>query len=230
MIYLKDFFIIAKYILMFVDLCQVVVYKIAGIDSDLNKLLEMPLFRFLFNKNVLAIIGTLMVVGLVLLILATIVALVKSEYEIAVEGDKKDSKVSAYKTIGKSLVSLFMMVITPFIIVIVIVFSSVLLTSINNVLNPDGSENATLGGQVFVSAAYNANKYRNYAANGRRIPILYDFEDPYENGTWQEYTSEELASIYGSWDGDEYYYKDASGTFANFADTLEYKNNKIYNS
>lgn len=224
------FYIIAKYILLFVDLCQVVIYKIAGIDADLDNLFQMPIFRFLLKKEVLTILGSLLIVGFVLLIVATIVALVKSEYQNAVEGDGKDPKVTAYKTVGKSLISLFMMVITPFIIIIVIVFSSVMLTSINNVLNPDGTENATLGGQVFVSAAYNANKYREYAANGQRIPILYDFDDPYQLGTWQDYTSEELAKIYGSWDGLKYYENGLAKNYDSFASTLTYRDNKIYNS
>ena len=127
-------YIIAKYILMFVDFCQVITYKVAGIDTDLENIVNLPIFKLLLNDTILKLMGTLLIVGLVLLILATIVAIVKSEYEAALE-DKKDAKSTAYKTIGKSCIALFMMVITPFLVVIAIIFSSVMLSSINNVLN-----------------------------------------------------------------------------------------------
>lgn len=228
-IFISFFYIIAKYILLFVDMCQVLVYKLAGINTNLDKIVEMPIFRFIFNPTILKIFGTALLIGVLLLLIATIVAIVKSEYEATLD-DKKDAKVESYKAVGKSAVTLFLMVITPFIIVISIVFSSVLLTSVNNVLNPNGTANATLGGQVFASSGINANKYRIYAENGQRLPILFDFEDPYNNGTYVDYTSEELAEIYGSWNGQEYYDKMLKKEFAGFASTVKYNNNKIYNS
>lgn len=222
-------YIIAKYILLFIDFCQVIIYKIAGIDNDLEKMVDLPIFKFLLHETVLKVFGAIMILALVILILATIVAIVKSEYEAQVEG-KYDPKVMAYKVVGKSAVSLFLMVITPFLVVIAIIFSSVMLSSINNVLNSNQSEQATVGGTLFKTAAYNANKYRLYAADGKRIPVILDFDDPYEDGTYGFYTSEQLYDIYESWNGEEIYEMFASRNYLNFNDALVYKNGKIYNS
>lgn len=223
------FYIIAKYILLFVDFCQVIVYKMAGIDMDMNNVLNLPVFRFVLNDTILKIIGIIFVLGLLILIVASIIAIIISEYQVA-QDEKADSKAAAYKVMGKASVSLFMMVITPFILIVGIIFSSVVLSSINNVMNSNGTQRATLGGQVFVSSAYNANKYRKYAADGMRIPILFDFEDPYENGRYVDYTPAELAKIYGSWDGNIYYRNFGIRTFDKYKDTLVYDNNKLYNS
>lgn len=220
---------IAKYILMFVDFCQVITYKIAGIDTDLGNIVDQPIFKFLLNDTVLKTIGTLLIVGLVLLILATIIAIIKSEYEARLE-DKKDAKSSAYKSLGKASIALFLMVITPFIIVVAIIFSSVMLSSVNNVLNSNDTEYATIGGTLFQTSAYNANKYRLYAMDGKRIPVILNFEDPYENGTYGFYTAEELKEIYDGWNGEEIYKNFATGNFMSFNDSLTYKNGKLYNS
>lgn len=222
-------FIIAKYILLFIDFCQVIVYKIAGISTDLTKIVNMPIFRFLLNDTVLKTIGAIMILGLILLVLVTIVAIVKNEYEASLD-DKIDPKKTAYKTVGKSFVTLFLMFITPFIIVISIVFSSVLLSSVNNVLNSNGTQQSTLGGTVFVTSAYNANNYRNYANGNIRLPIIINFDDPYQNGSAKYFTSEELKNIYDGWNGKELYNKFARKEFASFKDTLVYKNGKIYNA
>ena len=57
-------YIIAKHILQFIDFCQVITYKVAGIDNDLEKIVDLPLFKFLLNDIVLKTIGAIMIVGL----------------------------------------------------------------------------------------------------------------------------------------------------------------------
>ena len=222
-------YIIAKYILLFVDFCQMITYKIAGIDNDLENIVDLPIFKFLLNDNILKTIGAIIILGLILLVLISIIAIIKSEYEASKE-DKKDAKSSAYKVLGKASIALFTMVITPFIIVIAIIFSSVMLTSVNNVLNSNDSEQATLGGTIFKTAAYNANSYRIYAADGKRVPIILNFDDPYEDGTYVYYTPEQLKEIYDGWNGKEIYNNFATGKHLDFNKSLTYKNGKIYNS
>ena len=220
---------IAKYILMFIDFCQVITYKIAGIDSDLEKIVEQPIFRLILNEKVLSLMGTIVVLSAIILIIACIVAIVKSEYKIAME-DKGDKKGAAYKVLGKSAVSVFLMFVTPFILIIAVIFSSVILSSVNNLLNSNETQNATLGGTVFVTSAYHANKYRMYAADGRRIPVLFNFEDPYESGLYKHLSTEELQEIYESFNGEEIFDDFATNNFLPFNETVTYRNGKLYNS
>ena len=222
-------YIISKYILMFIDFCQVITYKIAGIDTDLEKIVDMPIFRLILNETVLNLMGSIIILSLVILVVATILAIIKSEYKIAME-DKGDKKSVAYKVFGKSCISLFLMIITPFILIIAVIFSSVVMSSINNVLNSNETQNATIGGTLFMTSSYHANKYRLYAADGRRIPVILNFDDPYESGLYEYISSEELYEIYENWNGEEIYDDFANKNFLTFNETIVYKNGKLYNS
>lgn len=222
-------YIIAKYILMFIDFCQVITYKIAGIDNDLEKIIDLPIFKFLLNETVLKVIGAVLILGFLILIISTIVAIVKSEYNDAVEG-KGDGKNGAYKALGQAAISVFLIVITPFIMIIAIIFSSVMLSSINNALNPNKTQNSTIGGTLFMTSAYHANKYRIYASNGKRIPIILDFDDPYDDGSYVYYSESELNEIYKSWNGKEIYNMISSGDSPTFNSTLAVTNGVIHNS
>ncbi|MBP3630177.1 MAG: hypothetical protein J6J23_01675, partial [Clostridia bacterium] len=122
------------------------------------------------------------------------------------------------------------MLIVPFCVIVAMAFGSVFLTSINSLLNPNGTSSTTLGGQVFIASAHKANKYRIYADNNQRIPILYDFYDPTTNGSAYKYTSDELEKEYQDWEnGAKYYSNQNSKNYQTFSSTLVYKNNKLYN-
>ena len=222
-------YVISKYILMFIDFCQVITYKIAGIDTDLEKIVDLPIFKLILNDTVLKVMGSIIVLSLVILVVAAIIAIVKSEYQASIEG-KGDGKVSAYKVLGKSCISLFLMFITPFILVVAIIFSSVIMSSVNNVLNSNKTQQATIGGTIFMTSAYHANKYRIYASDGKRIPVLLNFDDPYEDGTYQYMSSEELHKLYEGWNGKEIYNNFAHNNFMSFKDSVTYKNGQLYNS
>ncbi len=226
------FFLISKFVFQIVDLIQYLVYKLAGINLSSEITFDLPIFKILLSDTILDLFMALFIIGLILLIIFTIIAIVKSEYEIAIglEQDSKKVKRASAKIVKSTLTSTALMLIIPFIMIAVMAFGSVFLTSINSVLNPDGTSSTTLGGQVFVASAHKANKYRIYAEKNERIPILYDFVDPYDNGTAYLYTRDELANEYGAWNsGESYYANQTNGGYASFASTLVYKNNKLYN-
>lgn len=226
------FYFISKFVFQIVDLIQYVIYKLAGINLSSEITFDLPIFRILLSDTVLNIFLTLFIVGLILLIIFTIISIVKSEYEMALETDNSKIKKSASgKIVKSSLTATFLMLAVPLILIVVLAFGSVFLTSVNSVLNPNGTSSTTLGGQLFVASAHKANMYRNYAEKGDRIPIIYDFDDPYSSAHGSGYSLEDLEKQYALWtDGKGYYSDQKYGNYQPFSTTLVYKNNKIFNS
>ena len=224
-------YFIAKLIFQFIDFIQYLVYKIAGISLSNEITFDLPMFRLLLSGPILRIFLMLFIFGLMIVIVLAILAIIKSEYNNATGGNKDGKIVNSAATVGKkSLMSVFLMVFLPFLIVSGIAFGSVFLSSINSALNANGTSTTTLGGQIFIASSYNANKYRQYAESGDRIPILYDFIDPYTTGAYKYYTEEELRQVYSEWKNGKTAYTNAQNTtFETFADTLVYKNGLVLN-
>lgn len=227
-------YFLSKFIFQFIDFCEVLVYKIAGINVDTKFNFDMPIFRMLLSDTFFKIMSSLFILGLIFLVVFTILAIIKSEYQLAVgdeklEKDKKNGSVSY--ALKRTALASFMMVIVPLILVVCFAFSSVMLSSINNVLRTDEHSNTSLGGQIFATTAYSANRYRNYANSGQRIPILLDFDDPYQDGSYIYYTSEELKQIYDSWENGETIYEMVRNkNYPSFNDTLAYRGDQLTNS
>ena len=224
-------YLVARLIFQFVDFIQYLVYKIAGISLSDKISFDLPIFRLLLTDTVLKIFLTMFILGLMIIIILAIIAIIKSEYKNATGGNK-DGKIvnSSAEVAKKSLMSLFLMVFVPFLMVVGIAFGSVFLSSINSALNADGTSSTTIGGQLFVASSYNANRYRLYAESNERIPILYSFQDPYANGSYKYYTEEELEAIFNSWsNGGDIYRKMQNGDYDAFNDTLVYNNGLVLN-
>lgn len=228
-------FLICKWTFNIIDVFQVFVNKLIGLggaDASLNSMIyDNPLFAFIINDTVIKVFIALVGLGLVLIIVFSIIAIIKSEYEFATDqADVQQEKNTTSKVLKKSMTSLFLMLFTPLILFVSIVFSTAILNGVNNALS-QSNYNVTMGGQIFSASSYDANRYRIYANNNQRIPILFDFEDPYSAGTYKNYTSEHLASIYKSWEdtGKKNYLMFQDNSFGSFASTITYKNNTLYN-
>lgn len=225
-------YFVAKFIFQIVDFIQYLTYKIAGISLSNEITFDLPMFRLLTSEPIIKIFLTLFILGLMFIIILSIIAIIKSEYNNATGGNK-DGKIvnSAAKVGGKAVYSVFMMVLVPFLVVAGIAFGSIFLSSVNAAVNANGTEHTTIGGQLFIASSYNANKYRMYAESGQRIPILYSFDDPYKSGRYTYYSYEELQKIYEEYEDGWDDYNDATmGTYSQFANTLSYKNGKVVNS
>lgn len=224
-------YFIAKLIFQFIDFIQYLVYKIAGISLSNEITFDLPMFRLLLSGPILRIFLMLFIFGLMIVIILAILAIIKSEYKNATGGNKDGKIVNSAAGAGKkALMSVFLMVFLPFLIIAGIAFSSVFLSSINSALNANGTSSTTLGGQIFIASSYNANKYRLYAESGERIPILYDFIDPYTTGAYKYYTEEELRKAYSDWKNGSIAHSNAqNGNYDTFADTLVYKNGLVLN-
>ena len=116
------FYILAQFVLKFVDLMEYVVYKLCGIQNDATVLSLGPLAQFMLSDFVLNILGTSFVIGFLLLIIFSIIAIIRSEYEIAIDeqrmgsGKYEHSKYSATHVLKRSVTAIFLMFIVPIIL------------------------------------------------------------------------------------------------------------------
>ena len=231
----KVLYAIVSFILMILDFIQIMVYRLMGVGEvmggdyvvfDQNN----PLIKFMTNDVVLDAFAAVLVVAVIFIIVFTIFSIIISEYKAAT-GDGENTKS---RILGRSLRSFLMLTLFPAVLIGGIVLVNALLAGFNNVFNSDIGRVPSLGNTVFMSSVETSNMYRNYAANGNRIPILFDFEDPYENGQTSGYTTDELLTIYENFKdyGKSTYEYFAYGNFPTFKDTLTYdpSSKKVYNS
>lgn len=175
---------IVKFALNIVDFIQFFVQRLVGVDfwtntnSTLADLGESDIiFRFMFSEEVLRVFRLIIIIAIVLLIVFSIIAIVKSEYSNATtgKGDKKGILTSSLKAI-------FLVVLVPVMLIFGLLASNAVLASILNAVQPENN-NLTIGGQIFVASAYGANRYRTYADDGKRYPATYSYTFGYNHYT-----------------------------------------------
>lgn len=171
----------------------------------------------------------LMGLAIVLLIIFTIIAMVKQEYANATSGSispEGNDKKPIIKGMFKKMLYVFLLPLT-----MMFIFTGVnsILASFSTAMQ--GGEHLTVASQVLASSTYDSNKYRYYAQQGKRIPIIikaYDADAyaPDENDLLIKKikTSSVQAALK----------KTASqivtNTTLDFAESVTYKNNKLTNS
>lgn len=172
------FFAIGKLILNIVDFFAIVIKELAGQNgieelTNMTKLTETDMvFRFIFDSNIWRVFIAFVGLAILLLIVFSIVAMIKTEYESFLGGQEDNSKKQVLKN---SLAGLFMIFIVPFLAFGGIILSNATLSSVNRAL---GRSNGTfnIGSEIFIASTYEANAYRKYAMEDKRIPMLFNFE------------------------------------------------------
>lgn len=224
---------ICKFAMNIIDFFQTLAYKLIGVGTiDEYQVVDQnnPLIKFLTSEVVLDVFISIMIVAIVFLIVFTIIAIVRSEYQTATGGD--DNSASKGRILRRVFRALGAMILYPCVLLASIILINAILASVISAFNVN--PNATVGSNIFIASAYNANNYRNYAINNSRIPILINFEDPqmYTLNGDSGYTSEELDEIYKAWEetGKSIYSRFAYSSFSTFSDTVYYKNNIIHNN
>lgn len=223
-------YLICTFVMNFIELIQIAVSRILGIGVDIEDYVVIdstnPLVKMLTSETVLTVFKSVLGVSIVLIIIFTIFALVKSEYQFALEKSESNSKG---RILGRALRSFFTLGMFPLILLLGVVLTNAILAGFNDILRDGDSTN--MAARIFTTSAYNANNYRNYAKDDERVPIVINFEDPYNNGTISGYSDSELAKFYSSFQetGREIYNNFADSSFTDFSDTIVYKNNRIYN-
>lgn len=111
-----------------------------------------PILSLVTNKSVLQVFLALTIVAIIMLILTTIIAMVRTEF--TTEGAKNTKG----NIIGSALKSLAMFFVVPAACVFGIILSSGLLKAVYNATS--GGDNVTAGAMVWYASSYNANKCR----------------------------------------------------------------------
>ena len=170
---------LVKFCLNFVDLLQFFVQKLVGIDAftreggfkSLSSLKDTDIIvRFILQDGVLKVFKSIVIIAIILIIIFAILAIVRSNYEAAIDGSGKETGKGTWDTIRKSFRALVMIAIVPILLIAGVIGSNAVLASICNAIK--GDNDLTIGGLIFNASAYNANKYREYATTGVRTPML----------------------------------------------------------
>ena len=221
---------IGAFALSFIDFIQLIVYKFLGINYDLSGYKAYdpnnPLIKFITNDTVTIVLRSALSLALVFVIVFSIFSIIRGEYNKAAN----DQDYSVKRVWARALRAIVGMLIFPALFLGVIILTNAILSSFAYVLA--GNTTTTMGNQVIAVSSYNANVYRNYANNNRRIPIYVDFEDPYDKGYADRYTTEELVQVYDVFvnDGRDIYNMFAEQSFPTFKDTYTLVNNSIVNN
>ena len=222
----RFFYVIVSFLFNVLDIIQMAIYRMMGIGTlfeddyvvfdDSN-----PLIKLLTSEAAINAFITFCIVAIVLIIGFTIFAIIVSEYKAAADnGENTKTRI-----LGRSLRSFLMLSLFPAIFVAGVLLVNALLAGFNNAFYTEMGQTASFGNTVFVSSTVDANRYRIYADKGLRVPILFDFNDPYANTkNMGAYTTDELLLIYeGFEDTGKGLYEDfANGKFTRFNDTLVY--------
>jgi len=170
---------VCKWLFYLIDIIFFYIRQLTGLNVDTSSLSSMAsgetdlVFNMLYtNSNLVTqILKQLTGLAIVVMVILSIVAIIKTHYDTMNTGAPGDNK----KVLKNILKALTFILITPIICVGGIMMSNVLIKSLYNATNITGSY--SLGGSVFSLASSSGNAYRIYAQNGDRIPIFYEFSE-----------------------------------------------------
>ena len=162
-----------RFILNFIDFMQYFVKHLIGLDYwDGEVSLETigdsdVIFKFLYNENVQKVFRYMIGVFVVLLIVFSIIAIVKNEYAVATETEKASNEpIIVFRRAGKAIL---MVVLVPVLLLFGLISSNAILASLVKAFNVNNR--ISLGNQIFVASAYEANRYRIYADENLRYSV-----------------------------------------------------------
>ena len=225
--FLYGIWFIVQFILGIMEAFEYMVNSFLGMDSSVDDYITVARngdFLDTFVLTFRAVIG----VSIVLLIIFTIYAIIKQEIETAQQGFAKASndRGGLFKNLA---IKIIIMLIMPLMMGFIISGTNSIVTAFNRAVK--GDQNVTVAGQVLSSSTYDANKYRNYANQNKRLPIIISAYDT------SEYAPDEntlLANKIASFKVQSILKTTAGNLNTNqgltFKESLTYKNNKLSNS
>lgn len=223
--------IIIRFALGILELFEYVIRSLLGIGYTVNDAYNFAKDSMVGGQSILnyfiqvfrAIVG----VAIVLILIFAIIAIIKNEYNYAANKGKSNDKSGILRGILTKFLSI---AILPILLVLIYTGLNSILTSFDRALKGD-TQNATLATQVLNTAVYDGNKYRTYAKNNKRLPIIIEAYDvtKYKADETKLLASEissrrvqeKLVNAYGDI---------ATGSGISFAESVKYENNKIINS
>ncbi len=170
-------YFVCKWLLYLVDIVYFYIMQLCGLEMDLSSLnsaiskdSDMVFNLLLSNSHqTSAIVRALIGIAIALIIVFTIVAIIKGQFNLL----KKDEPTYIKDSMRTAFKSFILILITPMIAIVGIVASNVLLKALYNATNVTNAN--SLSSSIFSLSASSANKYRAYALANKRIPITFDF-------------------------------------------------------
>ncbi len=221
--------IIEKLVLGIMEALEFVINEFLGIGMTINDYASFAADSEL-SGTLIKTFKAIFVVAIVLMILFTIFAIIRQEWANATaDGGMNGEKNKPGPIIMKLFKGVAVSFLLPFVMLIVLGATSSVLTAFNNALKTESS--ATIAGQVLAVSTYDTNKYRMYANQNKRVPIIisaYNTED---------YAADEVSDMVAKIQSSTVQTKLINtatnieqGMLLSFADSLTYSNNKLTNS
>ena len=223
-----------KFVLAIMEIFEFMINEYLGIDSSVQDMVDFATgiegnkstFVSMLSDTFRAIIG----VSIVLLIIFTIIAIVRQEWNNATQQQGGQGVNNDKKPI---IMGLFKKMLYIFLLPLTMIF---IITGVNSILTAfsraiRGNNNMTVAAQVLSTSTYDSNKYRYYAQQNKRIPIIIEAYDP------EQYDDDEndlLSAKIKSLEVQNSLNRTATNitkkNLLTFKESLNYKNNKLSNS
>lgn len=222
--------IIEKFVLGIMDALQAIVYEFLGIGTTVDDYLNFATKNDA-TKILVDTFKAILAVAIVLMIIFTIVAIIRQEIETATNAKGKGNEETNKKgpIVMKLFKGIMSAILLPFAMIAIIGAVNSVLTAFNNALQ--GENQTTIAGQVLATSTYDVNKYRQYANNNKRVPVLIEAYNVDDYGADQK---EELVYKIKSVSVQEKLINTATDINKNlllsFNESLTYENNKLTNN
>lgn len=224
---------IGRFLLGIMEALEYTLNQFLGIGTSVQDIYNYLTVNDLHFLSVLAhTLRAILAVSIILVIIFTIFSLIRQDWKNAFDdaGDQnKGARNDKKKVLLKSFKNVIIMFMLPVVMLMLISGVNSILTSFSNALK-QGAD-VTVAGQVLTSSTYDTNRYRQYAEGGKRIPIALTAYNAEQYGIDQKdqlkETISDLKIQKRLLDTARMY---ADGSFLNFKDSLEYKNNMLVNS
>ncbi len=135
---------------IFRKLCGMDVYWVGNVATEGTD----PLLSLITDQTVVQILIALTLVAVVMVVVAAIVQIIRSEF------NTEGSKNSKGEVFGKALKSLLMFVLVPVCCIGGIGLSNALLRAVDAATKPENTGNSTIGSSIYVAAVYGTNLVR----------------------------------------------------------------------
>ncbi len=228
---LKMAWSIIKFVLGIMEAFEYMINQFLGIDASVQDMVDYAENNQVGTSNFLSLMSktfrAIMAVAIVLLIIFTIIAIVRQEYNNAVSGmtkgnEKKPMIVGMFK-------KMFFIALLPLTMAFIITGVNSILTAFSRAMK--GAEDITLAAQVLSTSTYDSNKYRYYANQNKRVPIIIKTYDPSQFD--QDENDQLVETIKSSMVQRSLAHTAtniSTGNLFTFKESLTYKNNKLSNS
>lgn len=226
---------IVKFVLGIMEAFEYIVNSFLGINGTVDDYISFAR-EYEFLDTLVTVFRAILAIAIVLLIIFSIYAIFKQEFDYASSGfEKTDKKGNSTGSNSKGviirnlLLKLASMFLLPITMIFILYGVSAILNSFNRALMGDNS--ATVASRVLSSSTYSGNKYRQYADSDKRLPIIIEVYDASEYAGVQDVM---MAETIKSRPVQNALISAASvlnaGNGISFQESLKYQNNKLSNS